>query len=115
MVHDQAGLDDVFHALADPTRRAMIHGLSGGRRTVSELAKPFDMSLAAAVKHVKVLERAGLLHRRVQGRVHYCTLQPEPLAQAVGWIRTYESFWSERLDALDELLRIRRGGPHERN
>jgi len=109
MVNDQhASLDAVFHALSDPTRRAMVHGLAGGQRTVGELASPFEMSLPAAVKHVKVLERAGLLRRRIQGRVHVCSLDAGPLAEAVNWMRGYERFWGERLDALDDMLRARR-------
>ena len=97
-------LDSVFHALADPTRRAMLRSLAQGEHTVSELAGPFHMSLAAASKHVKTLERAGLVRRTVQGRTHHCRLEPAPLAQAQEWLRFYERFWNERLDALEALL-----------
>jgi DNA-binding transcriptional ArsR family regulator len=97
-------LDSVFHALADPTRRAMLHSLGSGERTVSELASPFRMSLAAASKHVKTLERAGLVRRTIQGRTHLCRLNPEPLAEAHAWFRFYERFWSGRLDALESLF-----------
>jgi DNA-binding transcriptional ArsR family regulator len=98
-------LDRVFHALTDPTRRHMLRSLAARERTISELAAPFDMSLAAASKHVKALERAGLVRRTVQGRTHYCRLDPKPLAGAADWLRYYERFWNERLDALEELLR----------
>jgi DNA-binding transcriptional ArsR family regulator len=83
----------------------MLRTLAARERTISELAAPFDMSLAAASKHVKALERAGLVRRTVQGRTHYCRLDPKPLAGAAEWLRFYERFWTERLDALEELLR----------
>lgn len=82
----------------------MVHALSGGQRSVSELAQPFAMSLAAASKHVKVLEQAGLIQRSIQGRTHLCTLNPTPLAEGRAWLSAYERFWSERLDALDALF-----------
>ena len=97
-------LDSVFHALADPTRRAMLRSLAQGEHTVTELAEPFRMSLAAASKHVKTLERAGLVRRTVQGRTHVCRLDPGPLAEAQDWLRFYERFWNERLDALAALF-----------
>ena len=97
-------LDSVFHALADPTRRAMLRSLAERERTVSELAGPFRMSLAAASKHVKTLERAGLVRRQVQGRTHVCSLDPAPLSEAQDWLRFYERFWTERLDALAALF-----------
>jgi DNA-binding transcriptional ArsR family regulator len=100
-----AVLDAVFHALADPTRRAMLARLADGERSVGELAAPFEMSLAAASKHVRTLESAGLLARRVEGRVHRCRLDPAGLLRAGRWLRHYERFWAERLDALDDLLR----------
>ncbi len=95
----------VFQALTDATRRAMLRSLAGGDRNIGELAAPFDMSLAAASKHVKVLERAGLVRRLVQGRTHICRLEPAPLAAADEWLRFYEQFWNRRLDALDALLK----------
>ncbi|HET6553058.1 MAG TPA: metalloregulator ArsR/SmtB family transcription factor [Dyella sp.] len=98
-------LDTVFQALTDPTRRAMLRSLAMGERNIGELAAPFDMSLAAASKHVKVLERAGLVRRVVQGRVHVCQLDPAPLATADAWLRFYEQFWNQRLDVLDALLK----------
>src|SRR5271166_4229084 len=106
MVKQQDGsLDDVFHALADPTRRAILRSLAGGERNIGELAAPFRMSFAAASKHVKVLESAGLVRRRVQGRSHICRIEPAPLAAAEEWLRYYARFWTERLDALDALLK----------
>ena len=98
-------LDTVFHALGDATRRTMLRRLSLGEQTVSQLAAPFDMSLAAASKHIKVLEGAGLIRREVQGRTHVCRLEPGPLSGAHQWLGFYERFWNTRLDALDRLLR----------
>lgn len=98
-------LDLVFQALTDATRRAMLRSLTEGERNIGELAAPFDMSLAAASKHVKVLERAGLVRRVVRGRTHICQLEPGPLAAADAWLRFYEQFWANRLDALDALLK----------
>jgi DNA-binding transcriptional ArsR family regulator len=100
-----ARLDSVFHALGDATRRTMLRELSSGERTVTELAQPFDMSLAAASKHIKALEAAGLVHREIRGRTHVCRLEPGPLASAHEWLRYYENFWNERLDVLEQLLR----------
>lgn len=106
MVQQQAAaLDGVFHALADPTRRAMLRALAGGERRIGDLAAPFDMSFAAVSKHVRVLEGAGLVKRRVEGRAHVCRIEPAPLAQAVEWLRFYEAFWTARLDALDALFK----------
>ena len=98
-------LDAVFHALADPTRRAMLQRLAEGAHNVGDLAAPFAMSLAAASKHIKVLERAGLVQRDVLGRTHRCRLDAHPLHGGMEWIRHYERFWNTRLDALDALLR----------
>jgi DNA-binding transcriptional ArsR family regulator len=100
-----ASLDSVFHALADPTRRAMLRTLAAGERNIGELAAPCKMSFAAASKHVRVLERAGLVRRRVEGRRHMCRIEPAPLAAADKWLRYYEHFWSKRLDALEALLK----------
>ncbi len=97
-------LDTVFHALSDPTRRGMLAALSAGPSTISDLAKPYQMSLAAASKHVKKLEAAGLIDREVIGRVHHCRLTPEKLRAARDWLQTYERFWSGRLDALEAAL-----------
>jgi DNA-binding transcriptional ArsR family regulator len=100
-----ASLDRVFHALADPTRRAMLRSLAAGQRTIGELAAPFSMSFAGASKHVRVLEQAGLVHRRVEGRSHICRLEPAALAAANEWLRFYERLWAEQLDALDAMLK----------
>ena len=97
-------LDDVFHALADPTRRAMLSDLSVSPRTVGELAAPFSITLAAASKHIKVLERAGLLARTVEGRTHTCRLEAAPMHAGLEWMRHYEKFWQQRLDVLEQLL-----------
>ena len=104
MVEDQAVLDGAFHALAHPARRDMLGRLEVGALTVGELAAPLSMSLAAASKHVQVLERAGLVRRSVQGRRHVCRLDPKPLASAVEWLRFHERYWNERLDDLQALL-----------
>lgn len=98
-------LDHIFHALADPTRRAMLQRLAERERTVGELAEPFAMSLAGASKHIKALEAAGLVRREVRGRQHLCRLEPARLATAHDWLSFYERFWTTRLNALDALLR----------
>ena len=98
-------LNAVFHALGDATRRQMLRELSLGERTVGQLAEPFAISLAAASKHIKALENAGLIRRKVQGRTHICRLDPGPLASAHEWLSFYERFWTDRLDALERLLR----------
>jgi DNA-binding transcriptional ArsR family regulator len=98
-------LDTVFHALGDATRRQMLRDLTRGERSVTQLAEPFAMSLAAASKHIKALEAAGLIRREIRGRTHVCRLEPGPLADAAEWLRFYEQFWTDRLDALERLLR----------
>jgi DNA-binding transcriptional ArsR family regulator len=106
MVEQQtAQLDTIFHALGDATRRRMLRELAGGERTVSQLAQPFTMSLAAASKHIRTLESAGLIRREVRGRTHLCRLEAAPLADASGWLSYYEQFWTARLDDLERLLR----------
>lgn len=98
-------LDTLFRALADPTRRAMLGALATRPRTVGELAAPFDITLAGASKHIQMLERAGLLRREVQGRVHTCRLEAHPLRAGAEWLRHYERFWTRRLDGLEALLK----------
>src|SRR5262252_4528083 len=98
-------LDSIFHALGDATRRQMLRALASGERTVGQLADPFAISLAAASKHIKALESAGLIRREVRGRTHLCRLDPGPLASAHQWLSFYERFWTDRLDALERLLR----------
>jgi DNA-binding transcriptional ArsR family regulator len=113
---DTPRLDAVFHALGDATRRRMLRELADGERTVSELAKPFAISLAAASKHIKALESAGLIRREVRGRTHFCRLEPGPLASAHQWLSFYERFWIDRLNVLERLLReqdIRKARPHK--
>ena len=108
-------LDAVFHALADPTRREMLHNLARQPQKVGDLAAPFDISLAAASKHIKVLERAGLLRRTVQGRSHLCLLEARPMHAGMEWMRHYERFWQERLDVLEALLHAdSQGAPKRR-
>jgi DNA-binding transcriptional ArsR family regulator len=103
--HQTRTLDAVFHALGDETRRTMLRHLAGGDRSVGELAAPFRISLAAASKHVKALESAGLIRREVRGRTHICRLEPAPLASAQQWLTFYEQFWTAGLDRLELLLR----------
>jgi DNA-binding transcriptional ArsR family regulator len=98
-------LDTVFHALGDATRRRMLRDLASGERSVGQLAAPFEISLAAASKHIKALEKAGLVRREVRGRTHLCRLEPGPLASAHEWLAFYERFWTGRLDILERLLR----------
>jgi DNA-binding transcriptional ArsR family regulator len=100
----RTSLDTVFHALADPTRRAMLGELESGERKIGELAAPFAMSLAAASKHVKVLENAGLVRRRICGRTHLCRIEPTPLAAASEWLRSCERIRAQRRDAPDMVL-----------
>jgi DNA-binding transcriptional ArsR family regulator len=100
----EGGLDQVFHALSDQTRRALLARLAQGPAMVSELARPFAMSLPAVSKHVRVLEAAQLVVRRVEGRVHWCSLAPSPLESAQTWIEGYRSFWEGALDALSRYV-----------
>jgi len=97
-------LDATFHALADRTRRALLERLSEGDGTVTELARPFDISLAAVSKHIQVLERAGLARRTVEGRVHHLALRPDCLRDAAEWVAYYRRFWDESLARLEEVL-----------
>jgi DNA-binding transcriptional ArsR family regulator len=99
-----ASLDHVLSAIADPTRRAILQRLSRGAARVTEVAEPFDMSLAGVSKHVRMLERAGLVRRTRRGRDHLLTLDARPLRQVVRWTLRYEQFWNERLDRLEALF-----------
>jgi DNA-binding transcriptional ArsR family regulator len=101
----ERSLDHTYMALAHPTRRAMLDLLKGGSMRVTDLAAPFEISLAASSKHVNVLERAALVSRTVVGRDHWLAVNPRPLLDAGVWIDTYRRFWDERLDALDQFLR----------
>ncbi len=98
-------LDTTFHALADPTRRGMLASLALGEKSIGELAAPYAMSFAGASKHVRVLERAGLVTRRKAGRAQICRIEAAPLAEAERWLAQWERFWNLRLDALEALLR----------
>ena len=102
MVQDQ--LDSTFHALADPTRRGMLASLALGDKSIGELGAPFEMSFAGASKHVKVLEGAGLVERRKDGRRQICTLKAKPLEEAERWLSQWEKFWTVRLDRLEALI-----------
>jgi len=93
-----AELDRVFSALADPTRRAILQALTERSSTITEIARPFPVSFNAISKHVMVLERAGLVHREIKGREHYCWIDPEPLADANLWLEHYRRFWRMPLD-----------------
>ena len=97
-------LDTTFQALADPTRRGMLANLALGEKSVGELGEPFHMTFAGASKHVKVLENAGLVRRRKEGRKQICTLQAKPLEEAERWLRQWEKFWTVRLDRLEALI-----------
>ena len=97
-------LDVTFHALADPTRRGMLANLALGEKSIGELAAPFAMSFAGASKHVKVLEDAGLIARRRQGRSHLISIEARPLEEAERWLRQWEKFWNVRLDRLQALV-----------
>ena len=97
-------ISNTFGALADPTRRAMLAQLALGTLTVSELAAPYKISLAAASKHISVLQSAGLLSKQKRGRAVICRLNPEPLKTVASWVSRYERFWDEQLDALQDFL-----------
>jgi len=97
-------LDAVFHALADTTRREILAKLASGDAVVTELAKPFNISLPAISKHLNVLEHAGLIQRHKSGRIRRCQLTPAPLATAAEWIQHYQQFWNTQIDSLEKYL-----------
>ncbi len=101
MVKYHRRLDATFHALADPTRRAILAALRRGERPVSVLAAPHKMSLPAVMKHLQVLEQAGLLRQKKKGRVRQCHLSARPLRQAEAWLSRYRIFWGQQLDPLE--------------
>lgn len=105
MLNQQHDLDTLFHALADPARRAMIERLSRGPATVSELANPLPMSLPSAMQHLGVLEEAGLVRSEKLGRVRTCSMDPMALSQAEQWINDRRLEWQQRLDRLGEYLK----------
>ncbi|MEO6847653.1 MAG: metalloregulator ArsR/SmtB family transcription factor [Chthoniobacterales bacterium] len=102
--HLNRRLDLVFSALSDPTRRHMLELLSQNEYTVTELASPFAMSLPAVSKHLRVLEKAGLIRRKRDGRIHRVRLESNPMREAVGWIEQYRKFWESQFDALAQYL-----------
>jgi DNA-binding transcriptional ArsR family regulator len=105
MVADRSSrLDRVFHALAHPARRAIVRQLSTGERSLSEIASPLDMTFPAATKHVRVLEAANLVRRRIAGREHRCSLRASPLRDATLWTEQFRRNWEARFQALDSLL-----------
>jgi DNA-binding transcriptional ArsR family regulator len=104
VVDESPRLDRVFHALAHPARRAIVRQLSGGERNLSELASPLRMTFPAATKHVRVLEGAKLVRRRVVGRQHLCRLRAAPLKEATLWTEQFRRNWEARFEALDSLL-----------
>lgn len=104
MVNQEKHLDMVFGALSDVTRRAMLSQLGKGEATVSELAAPFDMSMPAITKHLNVLEKAGLVTRRRQGRMKICTVNPDGAKDARAWIEQQSKFWNSSLNRLEKML-----------
>lgn len=98
-------LDETLTALADPTRRAILHRLADGEARVTELAQPFPISLNSVSKHIRVLERARLVRRRVAGREHFLTLDPAPLDEAAAWLNEQRALWAWRLAELDTILK----------
>ena len=103
--YESSRLDRTFAALADPTRRSILANLAEGERCVTDLAKPHRMSLPAISKHLRVLEKAGLVRRQRRGRVHQLALEAKPMAEAQEWIAEYRKFWEESLDRLDTYLK----------
>jgi DNA-binding transcriptional ArsR family regulator len=118
--YSQEQLNSVFSAIADPTRRAILRALARKPATITQIAKPFPVSLNAISKHVMVLEGAGLIRREIQGREHLCSLEPRPLRDATAWLDHYRQFWDVRLDALESYVArkvkgaTRKGGEHDR-
>ncbi len=108
MVKYNAQLDLTFSALADPTRRAILTRLTQGDVSVGELAQPFEISLPAVSKHLRVLERAGLLTQDPQGRVRRCKLRAAPMREAAEWVQRYRRFWTRQLDALAKFVEAER-------
>jgi DNA-binding transcriptional ArsR family regulator len=100
----QATIDRVFHALGDPTRRAIVEKLSEGPISVSHLARPLEITLAAVVQHLQILEKSGLVHTEKVGRVRTCRIEPKGLSVAEQWIEDRRTLWEKRLDRLGDLL-----------
>jgi DNA-binding transcriptional ArsR family regulator len=110
---DPEALNLLFGALSDETRRGILERLAHGAASVGEIAAPFDMSRPAISKHLRVLERAGLVERERDGRISRCSLQPEPMRSAASWIERYRGFWEHQLDALSRYLEREAGYPAE--
>lgn len=103
-------LDDTLAALADPTRRAILARLAQGEARVTDVARPFEISLNSVSKHIRMLERAKLVRRRVEGREHFLALDPAPLDEAAAWIDEQRKLWSWRLGELDRILKEQTDG-----
>ncbi len=104
MVEYTFPLDTIFGSLADPTRRDILSRLQDGQLNISEVAEPYDMSLAAVSKHLKILEKAKLIMKRRQGKQQIVTLEPRAMMQATNYLKQYEQLWNERFDRLEQLL-----------
>lgn len=102
--YNTSQLDLIFHALSDNTRREIIGLLKSGHKRVSDLAASFEVSLNAVSKHIKVLEKAGIVEKEKLGREYFCHLKGDSLQEAQNWLRFHEAFWNDRLEAMDELL-----------
>ena len=110
---ERSPIDRVFAALADPTRRAILARLASGETSVTELAEPFDMSMPAVSKHLKVLERAGLIVRGRDAQWRPCRLRPAPLAEVSDWVERYRTMWEARFARLDDVLRELQSKPRK--
>lgn len=114
MRHPEARLDRVYGAIADPTRRTILHILAGGNVNVGTLASRFPISFNGVSKHVKVLEQAGLVRRDIRGREHWLRLRPAPLRDASRWLEHYREFWDTRLEALEDFLVEQKRAPRRK-
>lgn len=105
MLNKQSHLNEIFYALADPTRRAVLERLGRGSATVTELAEPFDMALPSFVQHLRVLEESGLIRSRKTGRVRTCKIVPQQMKKAEGWLTKQRGLWERRLNQLDDYVK----------
>lgn len=112
--YKESALDDIFSALSDGTRRGIVHRLSSGPARVTELAEPFSMSLPAISKHLKVLERAGLISREKKGREYHLELEPAPMQKAMEFFQFYQSFWQDNFDGLEKFLENKQSQPKQK-
>jgi DNA-binding transcriptional ArsR family regulator len=113
MLNQEAQLDGLFRALADPARRSIVERLSRGPATVSELARPLPMSLPSAMQHLAILEESGLVRSQKAGRVRTCAIEPHALGEVERWINARRSEWTQRLDRLGEYLKTLEGDDHD--